>query len=139
MLPRKQASLRKLVFWKQSININKPTKVKSNQLCFRCLNGNHVEKDCKYSRICDINDCTDTHNRLLHKEKPVNRSTSSGMTEETHRKGRSLKLIALPLSKLDVERADFVSFRTFPVVLKNGQYKFVVNALLDDRVQDLRQ
>ena len=58
---------------------------------------------------------------------------SFGMTE-THHKGELAQASHITALKTieDVERADFVSLRTVPVVLKNGRCKVVVNALLDD-------
>ena len=41
---------------------------KSLQLCYRCLRGDHNGETCVRSRICGINNCKNTHNRLLHRD-----------------------------------------------------------------------
>ena len=40
---------------------------KSLKLCYRCLGGDHSGEACVRSRICGINSCKKTHNRLLHR------------------------------------------------------------------------
>ena len=40
--------------------------VKENKLCFRCLNKNHLAKDCKVKFLCDVDKCGKRHHRLLH-------------------------------------------------------------------------
>ncbi len=41
---------------------------KSLKLCYRCLGGDHSGEACVRSRICGINNCKNTHNRLLHQD-----------------------------------------------------------------------
>ena len=41
---------------------------KSLKLCYRCLGGDHNGETCVRSRICEINNCKNTHNRLLHRD-----------------------------------------------------------------------
>ena len=41
---------------------------KSLKLCYRCLGGDHNGETCVRSRICGINNCKNTHNRLLHRD-----------------------------------------------------------------------
>ena len=42
---------------------------KKLKLCFRCLNDKHFGKDCPRTRVCGINRCRLSHDRLLHDEK----------------------------------------------------------------------
>ena len=45
------------------------------KLCYRCLGGDHNGETCVRSRICGINNCKNTHNRLLHRDSaPADRS-----------------------------------------------------------------
>ena len=41
---------------------------KSLELCYRCLGGDYNGETCVRLRICGINNCKNTHNRLLHKD-----------------------------------------------------------------------
>ena len=41
---------------------------KSLKLCYRCLGGDHNGETCVRSRICGIDNCKNTHNRLLHRD-----------------------------------------------------------------------
>ena len=41
---------------------------KSLKLCYRCLGGDHSGETCVRSRVCGINNCKNTHNRLLHRD-----------------------------------------------------------------------
>ena len=41
---------------------------KSLELCYRCLGGDHNGETCVRSRVCGINNCKNTHNRLLHSD-----------------------------------------------------------------------
>ena len=100
---------------------------KKYRLCFKCMNGNHMAKDCRSSRICGLDGCTETHNRLLHKQKE---SVSARKTESSHEEEVPPQQTS-HTTAFKVE-PDFISLRTVPVVLKNGKKKIVVNALLDD-------
>ena len=39
---------------------------KQSRLCYRCLDDGHIGSKCIKSRRCGVDDCTRTHNRLLH-------------------------------------------------------------------------
>ena len=41
---------------------------KSLKLCYRCLGEDHNGETCVRSRSCGINNCKNTHNRLLHRD-----------------------------------------------------------------------
>jgi len=48
---------------------------KSPKLCYRCLGGDHSGMTYVRSRVCGINNCKNTHNRLLHNDSaPADRS-----------------------------------------------------------------
>eukprot|EP00795_Rhopilema_esculentum_P017422 gene17422-9025_t len=106
---------------------------KKQKLCFKCLRSNHLARACRNSRICGIDGCTDTHNRLLHKNKEdVVDKVKTRETEKGH-EGESVESShTSTLSKEKQDELKFVSLRTVSVVLKNGNKKIVVNALLDD-------
>ena len=44
---------------------------RSNKLCYRCLGRSHYGEACTKTRICGINGCKESHNRLLHRDKFV--------------------------------------------------------------------
>ena len=121
---------------------------KKHRLCYRCLGDNHVGQSCRRTRICGLNGCTETHNRLLHDDKPFVReqmnnqrasetgdqpqtSSSSAATEGEyqHNSERSHTTRAQVKEKT---KDGFVGLRTVPVILKNGSRSVVVNGLLDD-------
>ena len=82
---------------------------RSHGLCFRCLVGKHIGRDCKQSGQCGIEGCGSTHHRLLH---------------------RSVKNVSNDISDRGCDSC--FSFRTIPVILKNGAQQVKINALLDD-------
>ena len=48
---------------------------KKLKLCYRCLGGDLSGESCVRSRVCGINNCKNTHNRLLHRDSaPADRS-----------------------------------------------------------------
>ena len=108
---------------------------KKQKLCFQCLGSNHLSKAFKNSRICGIDGCTDTHNRLLHQKKSEKAEKSNPHKPEKKHEGESVEsshtsaIIKEPKGK---NRLSYVSLRTVPVVLRKGSQKIVVNALLDD-------
>ena len=129
---------------------------KEKQLCFRCLSGRHLGKDCPRTQVCGINGCKSKHHRLLHEvaEKVQQRQdiqskdtdsrcetrrpiktvpdvkgdsvTSSDQQNEADKKAYITTLSSSKSSKKDI------SFRTVPVWLKANGQKIRVNAVLDD-------
>ena len=79
---------------------------KANGLCFRCLVAKHIGRNCKGGVVCGIQGCQSSHNKLLHR---MQQKYSDEMGK----------------------RSDECSFRTIPVILKNGDTQVKVNALLD--------
>ena len=128
------------------------------KLCYRCLGGGHLGQTCTRTRICGIDGCRDTHNRLLHGGSAENNndrgwktnvaqkeygaeSTKSGMEEEKTRSDDSYEKtaakhhVAMTTStrgKTVIESDNHIPLRTVAVVLKHGKKQMVVNALLDD-------
>ena len=112
------------------------------------------------SRVCGINNCTNTHNRLLHRDSaPADRSEqgashdrlemeqgASGGSQTTAEDETSNEMSLTPpqyLTEQATERshssvtsqnaqARFVALRTVPVFLKNGNRRIKANALLDE-------
>ena len=58
-------------------------KVKELKLCFCCLAGKHVVKDCTY-KACGVKDCNRRHHRLLHRE--TNERQKGSGTEDPQQK-----------------------------------------------------
>ena len=46
--------------------------VKQHELCFRCLAGKHLARDCKVRFFCNVNKCGKRHHKLLHTDKMSN-------------------------------------------------------------------
>ena len=42
--------------------------LKKSKLCFRCLGEGHSGQSCFRMRVCGLDDCTEVHHRLLHKQ-----------------------------------------------------------------------
>ena len=89
-------------------------------------------------RICGINGCKDSHNRLLHRDKLVRSETSTPTEESKRNSNKTQNFIegkrfekTMHAAKLRHQNEELV-LRTVPVVLKKGNRKMVVNALLDD-------
>ena len=133
---------------------------KSLKLCYHCLGGDHNGETCVRSRICGINNCKNTHNRLLHRDsatadqsEQVNPCDRREMEQGASGASQALAEIetsnemALTPPQDPVEPATershttltsqsaqprFVALRTVPVFLKNGNRRIKVNALLDE-------
>ncbi|XP_064644712.1 uncharacterized protein LOC135498385 [Lineus longissimus] len=115
--------------------------VKELKLCFRCLSGsNHRGVDCKRSRICGIEGCRETHNRLLHlspRQKEEGSATKGEIRKEkkpttSGEKPKSQNYGSLTTTSDNKEESEYIALRTVPVILKNGEKRLKVNVLLDD-------
>ena len=110
---------------------------KDKRLCYRCLGTNHRGITCTKTSICGINGCTESHNRLLHIEKSIrsNNEPIENKIKDTEApnitEGEQGEKKTMHTAKPKYENEELV-LRTVPVVLKNGNQKMVVNALLDD-------
>ncbi|CAC5423296.1 unnamed protein product [Mytilus coruscus] len=113
-------------------------------LC-KCCNSHHgVWRQCPRSRACNLGGCKEVHNRLLHRDKqsfsepkvPVRTESKTKQNYATEEKEDT----AAPTEGESKDRtmigrdrkSNFVTPRTVPVILKNGNRTINVNALLDD-------
>ena len=119
------------------------------QLCYRCLAQGHQGKSCPRSRPCRQDGSIDLHHRLLHKQGPIEQKPLSLDNTELKRIGDhdmnkplTDRDTCLTEGKEQTEqttmvtqshvKADFIGFRTVPVILTNGGRSLKINALLDD-------
>ena len=113
---------------------------RSNKLCYRCLGGSHYGEACTKTRICGINGCKELHNRLLHRDKSVRtkneedekKKEAASITEAEQVKNNERSHTTRMHATKQPKVADEFVLRTVPVILKNGNRRFVVNAFLDD-------
>jgi len=108
-------------------------------VCYRCLRSNHKGKQCTRSRVCGINGCQGSHDRLLHKERPEKTNsdsrsepTTSGTEGEPPKPTERSHTTTTVQEKDDNSTENYIALRTVPVVLRKGGRKITVNALLDD-------
>ena len=114
--------------------------VRSNKLCYRCLGGSHCGETCTKTRICGINGCKESHNRLLHRDKFVRtnneedekKKEAPSITEGEQAKSNERSHTTTVHATKQPKVADEFVLRTILVILKNGNKRLVVNALLDD-------
>ena len=117
--------------WKQA---------KRNQLCYRCLGRNHRGVNCPHGHWkCSIANCDESHHHLLHEEKNISDSKQAAASSTV---GYFSKPVATSqkdpvkteetLTSADGGGVSVMALRTIPVVLRNGNRKMLVNALLDD-------
>lgn len=90
--------------------------VTEKRLCFSCLGANHVTKQCRSARICNINNCKSKHNRMLHGNKP---DSGSGRVSTEH------------TVNCHVKRYNKVFYQIVPITLINGNNKVETFAFLD--------
>ena len=131
-------------------------KAKQPRLCYCCLRRNRKGGRCaQYSR-CGIDGCQKTHNQALHGDQFV----TGGSVKETqvieperslpldiganeniaHSSGTEGERSTRPEHSLTTtmvttktpEPAKYLALRKVPVVVKNGERRMIVNALLDD-------
>lgn len=133
---------------------------KNLKLCYRCLGGDHNGETCVRSRVCAINNCKNTHNRLLYRDSaPADRSEQEASHDrpkmeqgasggsQTVAESETSNEMSLTPSQDPIEQATershttvtsqntqprFVALRTVPVFLRNGNRRIKVNALLDE-------
>ena len=113
---------------------------RSNKLCYRCLGRSHYGEACTKTRICGINGCKESHNRLLHRDKFVRTNNeedekkneapyiTEGEQAKSNKRSHTTTMHATKHPKV----ADEFVLQTVPVILKNGNRRLVVNAHLDD-------
>ena len=109
-------------------------------------------QNCTRGRLCGIDGCQGSHNRLLHRnDYPTNHTNKANKTAQARREivtpvqetplqqerqqevteGENLRSFTM-VTRKSGKKSEYVSLRTIPVVLKNGNVKLFVNALLDD-------
>ena len=129
-------------------------------LYFRCLGADHRGLTCVRSRICGINSCRETHNRLLHvykdqrqqfpAEPTPNRNeaalSSPNTRNEPKLEDKKVPLVLLPPREASDQQAKwshptatsddtqtgFLALWTIPVILKNVNREVQVKALLNE-------
>ena len=131
-------------------------KAKQLRLCYRCLGRNHKGGRCAQNSRCGIDGCQKTHNRALHGDQFVNggivsesqvieperslpldmgasenNSLSSGTEGERNTRPEHSLTTTMATTRVP-EPAKYLALRTVPVVVKNGERRIIVNALLDD-------
>ena len=113
---------------------------RSNKLCYRCLGKSHYGEACTKTSICGINGCKKSQNRLLHRdkffrtnnEKDEKKKEAPSITEDEQRKTNERSHTMTMHATKQPKVADELVLRTVPVILKNGNRRLVVNALLGD-------
>ena len=137
-------------FKKMSVSSRWET-AKRLKLCYRCLNDNHMGQDCTRSRVCGLNGCTETHSRLLHRNRnteprsrplgeQVNSRGAAPPTEGEQRKSvnklsntdEEVERTTVTMTANADGRAGYVALRMVPIILRNGKNSVKVNAVLDD-------
>ena len=112
---------------------------RSNKLCYRCLGRSHYGEACTKTRICGINGCKESHNRLYTETSLLEQTMKKMKRKRKHHpsqweqaksneRSHTMTMHATKQPKV----ANELVLQTVPVILKNGNKRFVVNALLDD-------
>ena len=134
---------------------------KNHRVCYRCLTSGHSGRDCTNGRKCGIDNCSFTHNRLLHGRDSVNSGSSRSRAtaaksparvierqahEQTSRstttEHSATTLLSMEGEESSSKKATFaastanlqevVGLRTVPVILHYDGKDIATNALLDD-------
>ena len=104
---------------------------KEHRLCFRCLGSGHGGKRCRRARICGIDNCPANHNRLLHEHKVQSEQNSTQVKTPSQSDRKQSESSNTYVTKTENSQS-FLSLRTVPVYLSNGNKTVKVNALLDE-------
>jgi len=107
--------------------------VRTNRVCYHCLNPGHVAAKCDYfpGRVCNLEGCQGSHHRKLH---PPKTSSCYGYEEEypDERLGAELNFMNNGREETNFgSNGTFVAIRTVPVILKSGGKKKRVIVALD--------
>ena len=109
---------------------------RDNRLCYRCLATNHRGVDCLRSAVYGIDNCQETHNRLLHHEKLISKQESyeseKRANELEHEVDESEHEVEEFSNTAIGEEQSRIALRTIPVIVRNGTKSIAINALLDD-------
>ena len=101
---------------------------KEKKLCYCCLADNHMSKECPRRRLCPMENCKSHHHKLLHDDNFQHKEKK----EEDKKSADSVEKTELPKATHFSNKPMEMSLRTVPVVLKHGNSRIIVNALLDD-------
>ena len=122
---------------------------KTNRICFRCLSGHHLGRNCRQFNGCSVNSCEGTHHTLLHATaKPATTGREGAMggrsvpheaevagaeyVPSTHTQRSSKQSFRTKKSSGDAQsNPDRVAFQTVPVKLSANGRSVIVSALLD--------
>lgn len=96
-----------------------------HKLCFSCLHANHVERNCRYAKICNIDGCKGNHNRLLHFQRC-----------ESGNRRKMKKIITFDSDDDDDDYDDnhnhsSIYYQIIPVTLMNGNKQIETYAFMD--------
>ena len=113
---------------------------RSSKLCFICLGRSDYGEDHTKMRICGINCCKETCNRLFHRDKFVNTNIEEAEKKKRHnpsqkeskqRVMRDLIQRQCMLQKHTKVVDEIVVLPTMQVILKNRNRRCILNMLLD--------
>lgn len=92
-------------------------------VCFRCLDYDHLGRQCPKSKACDVAGCKKTHHPLLHESQPRQETkvpSTEGDTQTT------------TLNTIERHEERIIALRTVPAILKHGKRRLLVNCFLDE-------
>ena len=116
---------------------NRWEEAKKLKLCYSCLGDDHMVMKCPRRRKCGIENCERTHNKMLHGNQIDRHKNEKNPDNSIHGGDKSKEWTVpgnhLTMTSTSVEQCNgILSLRTVPVVIKNGNQRLVINALLDD-------
>lgn len=131
-------------------------KAKQLGLCYRCLGKNHKGRRCIQNSRCGTDGCQKTHNGALHGDRLINdgnvskspireperslplvvgesdgNAQSSGTEGEERTFPEHSLTTTMPTTKTP-QPTRHLALRTVPVVVRNREWRMIINALLDD-------
>ena len=71
--------------FKSLLNQKQSTIIRRDRLCYHCLDGPHLTRDCKKKegRLCGIDGCELYHHRVLHREPKSNKFVGFKIDDKT--------------------------------------------------------
>lgn len=90
------------------------------KLCFSCCHVNHMTRNCKYARVCNIDGCKSKHNRLLHAKSADNKNAVSESSQDKP-----------DTVNCHVKNQNKVYYQIVPVTLINGNKNVKTYAFFD--------
>ena len=103
--------------------------------CYCCLGDDHRAQTCRRQRVCGIDGCQKTHHQLLHGIIRPSQDIQSTRTVDQQQHITSPPVEGQQAQTSMAARSSnchTVALRTVPVILKHGNKRITVNALLDD-------